>query len=213
MHPALKQALQEWRTQSHRTLAPDFVLPSRLYGGRKDLDLAAVLKRKIRPTFDKLGITGVGWHIFQHTVGTVLAELGEHQLTIRDYLRYSNLSVTNKYLQAASNTKRNARGETGCSHSSGAFTARTPTSALETSALDQTADHVEMMNALGEITEDHESAARPEDQVCCYLDSDAVAGFSVLSEGPIPSINFEFRDNVQGFLKRRSGSHFVEFQV
>ena len=33
----------------------------------------------------------------------------EHQLTIRDYLRHSNLSVTNKYLQAASNTKRKAQ--------------------------------------------------------------------------------------------------------
>jgi len=109
MHPALKQALLEWKTQSHRTQATDFVFPSRLYGGRKALDLAAVLKRKIRPTFDKLGITGVGWHTFRHTVGTVLAELGEHQLTIRDYLRHSNLSVTNKYLQAASNTKRNAQ--------------------------------------------------------------------------------------------------------
>jgi hypothetical protein len=30
-------------------------------------------------------------------------------LTIRDYLRHSNLSVTNKYLQAASNTKRKAQ--------------------------------------------------------------------------------------------------------
>jgi hypothetical protein len=35
--------------------------------------------------------------------------MGEHQLTIRDCLRNSNLSVTNKYLQAASNTKRNAQ--------------------------------------------------------------------------------------------------------
>jgi len=35
--------------------------------------------------------------------------MGEHQLTIRDYLRHSNLSVTNKYLQAASNTKRKAQ--------------------------------------------------------------------------------------------------------
>jgi hypothetical protein len=35
--------------------------------------------------------------------------LGEHQLTIRDYLRHSNLSVTNKYLQAASKTKQNAQ--------------------------------------------------------------------------------------------------------
>ena len=43
--------------------------------------------------------------------------------------------------------------------------------------------------------------------------ADTVAGFSVLSEGPIPNINSEFRDNVQGFLKRRSVSHFVEFQV
>ena len=109
MHPALKLGLLEWRAQSHRTQPTDFVFPSRLYGGRKALDLAAVLKRKIRPAFEKIGITGVGWHTFRHTAGTVLAELGEHQLTIRDYLRHSNLSVTNKYLQAASNTKRNAQ--------------------------------------------------------------------------------------------------------
>ena len=57
----------------------------------------------------KLGVVGVGWHTFRHTVGTMLAEMGEHQLTIRDYLRHSNLSVTNKYLQAASKTKRNAQ--------------------------------------------------------------------------------------------------------
>jgi integrase len=42
---------------------------------------------------------GLGWHTFRHTVGTMLAEMGEDQLTIRDYLRHSNLHVTNKYLQ------------------------------------------------------------------------------------------------------------------
>jgi integrase len=51
----------------------------------------------------------VGWHTFRHTAGTLLAEMGEHQLTIRDYLRHSNLSVTNKYLQAAAGTKRKAQ--------------------------------------------------------------------------------------------------------
>lgn len=66
----------------------------------KALDLAVVLTRKIRPTFEKLGITGLG---------TWLAELREHQLTIRDYLRRANLSVTNKYLQSASKTKRDAQ--------------------------------------------------------------------------------------------------------
>jgi integrase len=109
MHPILKQGLLEWKMQSHRTQPTDFVFPSRRHNGRKALDLTAVLRRKILPAFERVGITGVGWHTFRHTVGTVLAELGEHQLTIRDYLRHSSLGVTNQYLQAASKTKRNAQ--------------------------------------------------------------------------------------------------------
>jgi integrase len=54
-------------------------------------------------------IVGVGWHTFRHSVGSILADMGEHQLTIRDYLRHSNLNVTNQYLQATSNTKRLAQ--------------------------------------------------------------------------------------------------------
>src|SRR5229473_2038694 len=75
-----------------------FIFPSERLKGTKPLDLASAFK--------KIGITGVGWHTFRHTVGTMLAEMGEHQLTIRDYLRHSNLHVTNKYLQATSKTKR-----------------------------------------------------------------------------------------------------------
>ncbi len=63
-----------------------------------------------RPAFDKLGIAGVAWHTFRHTVGTML-QRGEHQLTIRDYLRHSNLHVTNKYLQATAESKRLAQNK------------------------------------------------------------------------------------------------------
>jgi integrase len=91
MHPVLKQALLEWKSQSHYRRPEDFVFPSHRFKGRKPLDLAAVLKRQIKPAFRKLGIVGIGWHTFRHTVGTMLAEMGEHQLTIRDYLRHSNL--------------------------------------------------------------------------------------------------------------------------
>ncbi len=46
------------------------------------------LRRKlIQPELQKIGINGVGWPTFRHTVGTMLADMGEHQLTIRDYLR------------------------------------------------------------------------------------------------------------------------------
>jgi len=109
MHPALKQALLDWKTQSSRREQSHFVFPSRLFRGQRAVDLGAVLKKKIRPAFEGLGLSRVGWHTFRHTVGTLLAEMGEHQLTIRDYLRHSNLSVTNKYLQAASSTKRKAQ--------------------------------------------------------------------------------------------------------
>jgi integrase len=57
------------------------------------------------------GVLGVGWHTFRHTVGTMLAEMGEHQITIRDYLRHSNLHVINKYLQATPERKRLAHGK------------------------------------------------------------------------------------------------------
>lgn len=87
----------------------DFVFPSLRNKGRKPLDLGAVLNRMIKPAFAKIGIAGVGWHTFRHSVGSMLADMGEHQLTIRDYLRHSNLNVTNQYLQATSKTKRLAQ--------------------------------------------------------------------------------------------------------
>jgi len=44
----------------------------------------AVLTKVIQPAFAKFGIHGAGWHTFRHTVGTLLAGRGEHQLTIRE---------------------------------------------------------------------------------------------------------------------------------
>lgn len=109
MHPALKQALLEWKAQSSGKEPSHYVFPSRLFRGQRAVDLGAVLKKKIRPAFEGLGVGRVGWHTFRHTVGSLLADMGEHQLTIRDYLRHSNLSVTNKYLQAAATAKRKAQ--------------------------------------------------------------------------------------------------------
>jgi integrase len=74
-------------------------LPERIdHENESKLDLASVLNKRIQLAFRRIGITGVGWHTFRHSVGTMLAEMGEHQLTIRDYLRHSNLHVTNKHL-------------------------------------------------------------------------------------------------------------------
>ena len=63
-HPALKNALLEWKVRSLYTAEMDFVFPSLRRNGLKPLDLAAVLNRKIKPAFVKVGISGVGWHTF-----------------------------------------------------------------------------------------------------------------------------------------------------
>ena len=86
-------------------------LPVRKAQGQQTTRLGFGVKKKIQPAFKKIGIKGVGWHTFRHTVGTMLPEMGEHQLMIRDYLRHANLHVTNKYLQATTQSKRLAQGK------------------------------------------------------------------------------------------------------
>jgi len=41
----------------------------------------------------------------------MLAEMGEHPLMIRDYLRHANVHVMNNYLQATTTSKRLAQGK------------------------------------------------------------------------------------------------------
>jgi len=86
--------------------------PSRLYGGRKALDLAAVLKRKIRPAFDKLGIVAWLAHIPAY-VGTVLAELGEHQFDDPRLLAPQQSQCDQQVFAGGIEDKANAPGETG----------------------------------------------------------------------------------------------------
>src|SRR6266699_2794587 len=71
MHLSLKDALLEWKSQTEYKGPGDFVFPSLRCKGKKPLDLAAVLKKKIQPAFASVGILGVGWHTFRHTVGTM----------------------------------------------------------------------------------------------------------------------------------------------
>jgi len=67
MHPSLKQALLEWRSQSLYNQPGDLVFPSERLKRSKPLDLASVLKKKIQPVFRRIGITGVGLaHISAH---------------------------------------------------------------------------------------------------------------------------------------------------
>jgi len=60
MHPSLKHALLDWKSQSLYDQPEHFVFPSERLKGNKPLDLASVLKKKVQPAFKRIGITGVG---------------------------------------------------------------------------------------------------------------------------------------------------------
>ena len=49
--------------------AGGFCLSFPSFSGNRPLDLGAVLKKKIKPAFQKVGIVGVGWYTFRDTVG------------------------------------------------------------------------------------------------------------------------------------------------
>jgi integrase len=110
MHPSLKEALLEWRSSSLYNQPGNFVFPSERLKGSKPLDLASVLKKKIQPAFKKIGITGVGWHTFRHTVGTMLAD-GRTPTDDPRLLASQRSVLTNKYLQATTKSKRLAQGK------------------------------------------------------------------------------------------------------
>jgi len=104
---ASKMAFWEWRSQSLYNQPEDFVLRfGKAQGSQATRSSRRVEKERYSPRSRGLALPAWAGIRFRHTVGTMLAEMGEHQLTIRDYLRHSNLHVTNKYLQATSKTKR-----------------------------------------------------------------------------------------------------------
>jgi hypothetical protein len=64
---ALKHSLQEWKSQSLYNKPEDFVFPSERLQGRKPLDLAPVLKRRLRPAFRRIAcglahFSTLGWN-------------------------------------------------------------------------------------------------------------------------------------------------------
>jgi hypothetical protein len=66
--PSLKDTLLEWRSQCLYNQTEDFVFASERLKGKKPLDLASVLKKKIQPAFKSIGIFRAGWHTFRHSV-------------------------------------------------------------------------------------------------------------------------------------------------
>lgn len=111
LHPAVKDALAEWRGQSLYKTDGDFLFPSVRANGKQPLQPDMVLKRTIRPALIKAEVKGkvIGWHSFRHSLATNLRALGVDVKVAQELLRHANSRITmDLYTQAVSADKRNA---------------------------------------------------------------------------------------------------------
>jgi integrase len=111
LHPAVANALQDWRLVTLYAAPTDFIFPSVRNNGAIPVWPDMVLQKVIRPAVERAGITGkiVGWHTFRHSLGTNLRSLGVDVKTAQELLRHANARITlDLYTQAISSQKREA---------------------------------------------------------------------------------------------------------
>jgi integrase len=111
LHPAVKDALAEWRGKSPYKSDEDFLFPSIRMNGKQPLMPDMVLRKIIRPALERAKVTGkvIGWHSFRHSLATNLRALGVDVKVAQELLRHANSRTTmDLYTQAVSADKRSA---------------------------------------------------------------------------------------------------------
>jgi integrase len=113
LHPAVLECLVVWRSASRYRADTDFIFPSDRLKGEKPASPDTILKKVIRPTLTRAGVTGkvIGWHSFRHSLATNLRSLGVDVKVAQELLRHANSRATmDIYTHAVSAQKHEATG-------------------------------------------------------------------------------------------------------
>jgi integrase len=107
VHPILADALTLWRQTCSYGKPEDWVFASCQYCGRKPLWGQAILRKRVRPVAEKIGIQKrIGWHTFCHTYSTLLRSVGAEFKVMQELMRHSSLrSALSVYTQAVTPAK------------------------------------------------------------------------------------------------------------
>jgi Phage integrase family len=111
LHASICALLMDWRPKTHYSGEGDFIFPSERLNGTKPLTPDMALKKVIRPSLVRAGVTGkvVGW--FRHSLATNLRSLGVDVKMAQELLRHANSrNHIDLYTQAVSADTRMANG-------------------------------------------------------------------------------------------------------
>ena len=103
MHPALAQALQEWRRESSYSGDTDWIFASARAKGKTPRSAGVAGQDYLRPAAVKAGVIPkgyagrFGWHNLRHSLGTFLAANEVNLPVIQSILRHAKPSTTSVY--------------------------------------------------------------------------------------------------------------------
>jgi len=106
LDPEFAQILRDWKGDRSRGL----VFPSHVTGG---CYYAGIIQRQIlKPSGEKIGLSGIGWHVFRHTYRSLLDETGAPIGVQQKLMRHSNVATTmNVYGSATLRAKQQANSK------------------------------------------------------------------------------------------------------
>ena len=106
LDPAFAQILLYWKGDRSSGL----VFPSHITGG---CYYAGVIQQQIlKPAGEKIGLQGIGWHVFRHTYRSLLDETGAPIGVQQKLMRHSNVATTmNVYGNASLRAKQRANSK------------------------------------------------------------------------------------------------------
>jgi integrase len=94
LHPAIIEALLEWRRQSSFNADDDYVFASPILDGKKPLNSNSVQRDYLRPESIKAGLIPLGWHALRHSYRTWLAEKGTGPEVQKELMRHSTIAMS-----------------------------------------------------------------------------------------------------------------------
>lgn len=103
LHPALAEALQDWRRETRYHRESDWVFASDRAKGKKPRSAGVAGQDYLRPAAVKAGVIPekyqgrFGWHNLRHSLATFFAESGVNLPVIQAALRHAKPATTAKY--------------------------------------------------------------------------------------------------------------------
>lgn len=117
MHPALAEALQQWRRETVYGRDSDWVFASRRARGQKPRSAGAAAQDYLRPAAVKAGAIDAGyrgrfgWHNLRHSLATFLADSDVSLSVIQQMLRHAKPATTAVYTHRTNSVQMAAQAK------------------------------------------------------------------------------------------------------